>query len=136
MQKFETFAQFWPHYLRQHKNPRTRALHFIGTTIGGLMAICWLTTGHESYLVLALVFGYGFSWFSHFVVEDNRPATFSNPLWSLRADLRMYAAWLTGSLDDEFRRAGIHDRRAYSQGGTLPERVLARSGRQEDGARP
>jgi hypothetical protein len=129
MRKFRCFEQFWPYYLHEHSHPRTRALHFAGTTLAGLMILSWMATGYESFLVLAVLGGYGLAWFSHFVVEFNRPATFWHPLWSLRADLRMYGKWLTGSLDDEFRRAGIRDRRAYSRRNGIGARSLARAGR-------
>jgi len=111
MQKFETFEQFWPYYLGEHSDPRTRALHIAGTTFAGLMALAWIATGFKSLLLLGLIGGYGLAWLAHFVIESNKPATFGYPLWSLRADFRMYRKWLTGSLGDELRRAGIRDRR-------------------------
>ena len=130
MRKFSSFEQFWPYYLHEHSHPRTRALHFAGTTLAGLMILSWMATGYESFLLLAVLVGYGLAWLSHFVVEFNQPATFWHPLWSLRADLRMYGKWLTGSLDNEFRRAGIRDRRAYSRRNGIGGRSLARAGRE------
>ncbi len=115
MRKFRTFEQFWPHYLREHSHPRTRALHFAGTTFGGLMVLAWIATGSEGYLVASLVGSYGLAWFSHFFVESNQPATFLNPAWSLRADLRMYWKWVTGTLGDELQRAGIREQLSEAQ---------------------
>ena len=112
MRKFHNFEQFWRHYLREHSHPRTRSLHIVGTTLAWLMILAWLVTGYESCLVLAVLGGYGLAWISHFMIEDNRPATFWHPLWSLRADLRMYWKWLEGSLDYELRRAGVRQRYA------------------------
>jgi hypothetical protein len=94
-------------------------MHFIGTTIAVLMIFAWMATGHEDYLVLALVGSYGVAWFSHLVAGHSRSATFWHPLWSLRAVLLMYVTWLNGTLDDEFRRAGIRERRAYSRKGRI-----------------
>jgi peptidoglycan/LPS O-acetylase OafA/YrhL len=49
-------------------------------------------------LMLALAGSYGFAWLSHYFIEDNTPASFRYPLWSLRADLLMYFKWLNGTL--------------------------------------
>ena len=107
MREFKSFSEFWPHYLREHARPATRALHYAGTTLVVLLAIAALATG-DLWLVLAIpVAGYGFAWASHALVEHNRPATFTYPAWSLRADFRMGRLWLTGSLGPELERSGV-----------------------------
>ena len=128
MRKLRSFEEFWPHYLHEHRDPRTRTMHLTGTTIAGLMIFAWMATGHESYLVLALVGSYGLAWFSHLVAGYSRSATFWHPLWSLRADLLMYVKWLNRTLDDDLRRAGIRERRAYSRKSRSGIRPLARAG--------
>lgn len=105
--EYKTFAQFWPFYLREHSRPRTRALHYVGTSLVVLLAIIAVLTGNWWLLIALPVAGYFFAWIAHFTVEKNRPATFTYPLWSLYADFRMWALWITGRLRPELERAGI-----------------------------
>jgi hypothetical protein len=104
MPDFKTFEEFWPHYLREHAQPETRALHLAGTTIAGASLAAWLATRRSKFLGLALVGSYGSAWLGHLMFEHNKPAAFDNPLWSLRADLMMYKLWLDGKLDAEVER--------------------------------
>jgi hypothetical protein len=107
MEKMTRFAEFWPYYLREHARPATRALHYAGTSLVFLFLVAALWTGHSLLFAAMPVAGYVFAWTGHLLVERNRPATFSHPLWSLAADFRMYGLWITGRLGPELRRAGI-----------------------------
>ena len=107
MERYRTFREFWPFYLREHSKPRTRALHYAGTSLVVLIALLAVLSGTWWLLVAIPVAGYGFAWFSHATVERNRPATFTYPAWSLLADFKMWWLWLTGRLDPELRAAGI-----------------------------
>lgn len=128
MRKFRTFEQFWPDYLREHRHPRTRALHFGGTTLAGLTTLSWIVTGYETFLLFAVLGGFGLAWFSHFVIEFNKPLTAWHPIWYLRANFRMYRKWLTGSLRHDLRRAGIRDRRVCMPLGQVEPRFEVRVG--------
>lgn len=105
--RYATFAEFWPFYLREHSRPRTRALHYFGTTLVVLLAIAATASGRLLLFAAMPVAGYFFAWVAHFGVEKNRPATFTYPLWSLGADFRMWWLWLTGRLAPELRKAGV-----------------------------
>ncbi len=101
----QSFDEFWPHYLREHSRPRTRALHYVGTTLVIGIALYAVLSGKWAWLLVLPVAGYGLAWLAHFAVEKNRPATFTYPLWSLAADFRMWWLWLTGRLGPELGNA-------------------------------
>ena len=107
MQKPRTFAEFFPFYLREHAKPATRAFHYAGTTLVVLIALAALVSGRWWLLLAMPVAGYAFAWASHAMVERNKPATFTYPLWSLAADFRMWWLWLTGRLGPALAAAGI-----------------------------
>ena len=96
MQRFETFAQFYPFYLGEHANRACRRLHFIGSL--GVLALVALAvlSGNAWWLLLAPLIGYGCAWVGHFYFEKNRPATFTHPWYILLGDWRMFADILRG----------------------------------------
>lgn len=105
----QSYREFWPYYLNEHKQPKTRTLHLAGTGVTTVLLVTGLVTANIWFLPAAILAGYGPAWFAHFVVEKNRPATFRYPLWSLISDFRMAATWLAGGLQRELERAGIRN---------------------------
>lgn len=96
--RYDSFAQFYPYYLAQHDNRLCRRAHFVGTSLAIGAVAQALVGGHAWWLPVALAAGYGGAWIGHFAFEKNRPATFDNPVYSLRADWVMYWQMLTGRL--------------------------------------
>jgi hypothetical protein len=107
MTRYKSFRDFWPHYLREHSRPATRRLHYAGTGLVLAFAAAGLASADWRLLAAVPVAGYGFAWFGHAVLERNRPATFTHPVWSLAADFKMAWLWATGRLDSELDEAGV-----------------------------
>ena len=107
VREYRSFDEFWPFYLREHSKPRTRGLHYAGTTLVVALAIVAIVTGRWGWLLAIPLAGYGFAWLAHFAVEKNRPATFTYPVWSLAGDFKMWWLWLTGRLGSELDKTGL-----------------------------
>lgn len=101
------YADFWLHYLREHARPATRWLHYAGTALTLFFATLAILWGGWWWLAVPIA-GYGFAWVAHFMVERNRPATFTYPLWSLVSDYRMFFLAVSGRLGPHLVRAGVH----------------------------
>ena len=105
--RFRSFEEFWPFYLREHARAATRTVHIAGTWIAAFVLVAGVLVGPWWLVLFAPVIGYGCAWISQLFIERNRPATFSYLAWSLRGDLRL--AWLavSGHLGSELRRHGL-----------------------------
>ena len=96
--RITSFAEFYPFYLTQHADRMCRRTHFIGSSLALASLATFVVSGNPWWILVALVMGYGGAWIGHFVFEKNRPASFAQPLFSLRADWVMYWQMLTGKL--------------------------------------
>lgn len=103
-ERIQSFEEFWPYYVGEHAKKSTRTLHFIGTTAAVGCAAAGLLLGKRWLLAVAPLCGYGPAWVSHFFIEKNRPATFTYPLWSLKADFVMWGKIARGEMDAEVER--------------------------------
>lgn len=99
-----SFAEFWPYYVRQHLQQKTRLLHAAGSILVLIILVVAAILQRPLVLLLAPLVGYGFAWFSHFFVEHNKPATFGHPVYSLVADYRMLLLMLAGRMSEEVRK--------------------------------
>lgn len=99
--RFQSLKEFYPYYLKEHKDPTCRILHFIGTGFLFiiLFASFWLS---NYYFLISIPFvGYGFAWVGHYFFEKNKPATFKYPFFSLASDFKMFFDLLKGK--EKFR---------------------------------
>jgi hypothetical protein len=96
--RFSSFAEFYPFYLSEHRDPACRRLHFVGS----LLVLAALATAaftlNPWWLLAALVGGYGCAWIGHFFFEHNRPATFTHPVYSFIGDWAMFRDIVAGRI--------------------------------------
>lgn len=97
-QRFASFHDFYPFYLREHSSRVSRRLHVVGTALALVLALGALVSGHWWLFWGVPVAGYAFAWVGHFVFEKNSPATFRHPLYSLLGDFVMLRDVLTGRI--------------------------------------
>ena len=102
-----SFEEFFPHYLREHAKPETRAIHYVGTLLALSLMLYAILVGPLWLFLFAFVVGYGFAWVGHFFVEKNKPATFTYPWWSYISDFKMLWLWMTGRIGAELEKAGV-----------------------------
>lgn len=95
-ERIKTYKEFYQFYLTEHSKTGTRIFHFIGTLLVFVVIGYVISSGKERFLWYIPIFGYGFAWFSHAVIERNKPATFKYPLWSLISDFRLFFELLIG----------------------------------------
>ena len=98
MKKITSYKEFYKFYLSEHQNKTCRILHFTGTLLVFILAFLAIYLGKSALWFFVPVFGYGFAWVGHYFYENNRPATFTYPLWSLISDFRMFFDILFGKI--------------------------------------
>ena len=115
MKEITTYTEFWPYYLREHSLAATRGWHYLGTGLAISLLVLLIITGRWMFLPLVFVCGYFFAWVSHGLIEKNKPATFTYPLWSLASDFKMLLCFVTGRMGGELEKAGVTPNRQSSQ---------------------
>jgi hypothetical protein len=110
MNEFTSFEDFFPYYVAEHSKAATRWMHFAGTHLGVALGTTGIARRRWGMVAAAPAVAYGMAWFSHFVIEGNRPATFGHPAWSLRGDGKMLGMMWTGR-DAELQRIAEENKR-------------------------
>lgn len=87
--QFESITQFEPFWWGEHTNKNCKRLHVIGSTFALLCWMYFIYSRELIFVIYGLLFNYGFAWSGHYFCEENRPATFNYPYWSLYLDLLM-----------------------------------------------
>lgn len=101
---FRTLQEFWPYYIREHSQPGTRRLHFIGNTNLFFWLALALLRRNPWIALWAVVSSYGLAWIGHFFVERNIPATFRYPVEAALCDMYMYYKMWRGEMDEDVKK--------------------------------
>jgi hypothetical protein len=101
-----TFQQFWPHYLRAHRRPQTRAMHYLATGFAFAGIAMAFAYGIPLIGIVAILVSYAIALTSHRVFEHNQSLVFVSAAWGALADLKMCWLALTGGLEAELARHG------------------------------
>jgi hypothetical protein len=91
---FESFAAFYPVYLRMHDHPNNRRLHVAGNLLG-LSAIALAIVERRAWLVLlAPVLANTLAWIGHWQFQRNRPGVLTYPFYGMLGSWRMTWDWV------------------------------------------
>ena len=91
-------SDYYKGYLKLHRHPKTRLLHFIGQWFtlffAGFVFYNWYW-----YLIPFITFViYPFAWSGHYFFEKNEPAAFTDPVKAKLSDWIMFKDILLGRL--------------------------------------
>lgn len=98
-QGISSLAEFYPFYLCEHFQPKTKLFHFLGLFNAVILIFIFFVYNRNPKTILfAFLQGYLFAWVSHAFVEVNKPATFTYPAYSFASDWIMFKDLWLGSL--------------------------------------
>lgn len=106
-QRFDSYEDFWPVYLRAHSKPGTRACHYAATVVGVGCAFAALATQVWWLILVGIVGGYAIAIASHPLIEGNSALVRPHTVWAACSDLRMFGLWATGRLRAELEKYRI-----------------------------
>lgn len=95
-ERIKTYREFYEFYLTEHRNKTSRMLHFIGTFLVFALVVLAIALEWGWQWIFVPMVGYGFAWIGHAFFENNKPATFKYPLWSLCSDFKLFFEILFG----------------------------------------
>lgn len=98
LESYKTFDDFWIFYSKEHSHPLNKRLHFIGTLIIHLIFFYVFATAEFQVLIYVPIIAFIFSSIGHIFVEKNKYVMFKYPIWSFRADCKMFYLTLSKNL--------------------------------------
>mmetsp|Transcript_33713 Transcript_33713/g.35006 ORF Transcript_33713/g.35006 Transcript_33713/m.35006 type:complete len:116 (+) Transcript_33713:14-361(+) len=106
-QDFQSFSEFYPFYLSEHRSYVNRCLHVMSTHLYLSFLLYQLFFGNAIYILYCPLIAYGPAWIGHYFYEQNKPATLTYPRWSFIGDHVMVKDILLGRLPKLHEKYGI-----------------------------
>jgi hypothetical protein len=94
--EYKSLDEFYKFYKKEHGKTGTRVLHVVGTTLFLGQATSGVALQKPQLVLSGIVSAYACAWIGHFFVEQNRPATFKYPFYSLLSDFKMFWNIISG----------------------------------------
>jgi hypothetical protein len=123
-EKHGGFEEYWPEHVRQHQDPRTRALHAVGAGVALALAATAIVRKRLLLLLVAPAAGYAIAWSGHLLFEKNRPTSLTHPLYSIAGNLKMIGKMLRGQMSEEAERIRNEDRTRAGEGPPTESTVM------------
>src|SRR5258706_13080108 len=98
-ERLRTYAEFWPFYLGEHRQPATRAVHLLGTGSALIFLASAPACRDWAFIPPAILLGYGCAWIGPAGVERHRPPRLQYPLWAPCSDPKMCPLFSLGGPD-------------------------------------
>jgi hypothetical protein len=95
------FSEFWPHYLRAHRNRANRLAHYCATALAFSAIAVSIVSGEVWIAPACILVSYAIALTAHRIFERNHSLVFVNPVWGAVADLKMCWLALTDGLERE-----------------------------------
>jgi hypothetical protein len=102
-----SYSDFWRLYLKAHRKPATRGMHYFATFVGVAGTAAAIFFEEALLMPAGIAAGYGIAIGSHRFIEGNQPLIKVNPLYGAFCDLRMLWYAVTGRLAAEYRRLDL-----------------------------
>jgi hypothetical protein len=106
-ERADDFERFWQGYLRDHTQPLTRLLHFLGISIAVAGIVVSLFVDDYRVALGSVLSGMAILWTAHRFVEHNTPTAYKRLGWAIFCGARMYWLGITGRLKPELEKAGL-----------------------------
>lgn len=95
--EYNDFDDFYQAYVQAHRQPWNRRLHLVGWIAGASLSSLAFPIAGVFAVPLGTGLGLALALAGHRFVERNESLVFRHPLWTARADLRMFRSMMTCS---------------------------------------